>query len=112
MIIMYCPYSSCAAILQPEVELATFEMNTAYACTHSGSPHNVIHSASIIVMHHTTALLAKVLLQHCASSCDLIEHADTHLLLPLFQHVLQLFSVSVHLGAVLLPHLRQLPIVL
>ena len=33
--------------LQPEVELATFEMNVAYACTRSGSPHNVIHSASI-----------------------------------------------------------------
>ena len=34
-------YRMCAAILQPEVESATFEMNAAYACTLSGSPHNV-----------------------------------------------------------------------
>ena len=45
MITMYCPYSSCAAILQPEVELHS-NKHVAYACTRSGSPHNVIHSAS------------------------------------------------------------------
>ena len=39
--------------LWPEVELATFEMNVAYACTRSGSPHNVIHSASSNIDHHT-----------------------------------------------------------
>ena len=60
---MYC---TCAGILQPEVEIqihsSDSEMYAASACTHSGSPHNAMHSSSLCIPLQTkVSPLPKVL---------------------------------------------------
>lgn len=78
---MYSPYSFVPGIVQPDVELHSngSDMHASYAYTRSGSPHNVIHSASFTVLWFCRVIRVSTR-PHPLCNCSYIVSTSHHVL--------------------------------